>query len=77
MQRSCAGEIPTLLPKVQKGNQNRCCTTEKRCYRVSQTENAEPATPITIGAAGSLHSEVQFHTKIVQRKKANMDIVFW
>lgn len=29
---------------------------------MSQTENAEPATPNTIGAAGSLHFEVQFHT---------------
>ena len=28
---------------------------------MSQTENAEPATPVSIGAAGSLHFEEQLH----------------
>ena len=51
-------KFPLYCPKCKK----EVCTTENCCQRVSQTENAEPAIPITIGTAGSLHFEVQFHT---------------
>lgn len=49
VQRDSTGKIPALLSKVQKGNQNRCCTTENRSERVSQTKNAEPASPYPRG----------------------------
>ena len=49
VQRDSTGKIPALLSKVQKGNQNRCCTTENRSERMSQTQERRACFPLSKG----------------------------